>query len=117
MSRETYVQINGKFICKARDGVITDEYSRACGNKKSNPFSGYGSDTLGSDVNGVFNHADGLRYDSKSEYHRAVKAKGCRVVGNDFNDKQYKRPEVRGDFNIKPQFKEAVQRAIQQGKL
>ena len=112
MSRETYVQIDGKFICKAKDGIITDEYMRHFGNRPSNPFSGFGSDTLGTNVNGVFNHADGRRYDSKSEYNRAVRAKGCRIVGNDLNNKQFKRPEVRGDFNVRPQLREAVQRIL-----
>jgi hypothetical protein len=41
----------------------------------------YGSDDLG--VNGVFNPADGKKYDSKSEYYKAVKAKGLEVVGDD----------------------------------
>lgn len=40
-----------------------------------------GSDDLG--TQGVFCHADGKTYDSKSEYYRAVKSKGYEVVGND----------------------------------
>lgn len=39
------------------------------------------SDDLGKD--GIINHADGRRYDSKSSYYSAVKAAGCEVVGND----------------------------------
>jgi len=35
-----------------------------------------GSDSLGQGVQGVFNPADGKTYDSKSEYYKAVKAKG-----------------------------------------
>lgn len=34
----------------------------------------------------VLNHADGKRYTSKRHYYDAVKAHGCRVVGNDLND-------------------------------
>lgn len=41
----------------------------------------YGSDDLG--IQGVLNPADGKRYDSKSEYYKAVKAKGLEIVGND----------------------------------
>lgn len=31
----------------------------------------------------VLNPADGKRYDSKSKYYAAVKAKGCEIVGSD----------------------------------
>lgn len=39
------------------------------------------SDDLG--INGVFCHADGKMYDSKSQYYKSVKEKGYEVVGND----------------------------------
>jgi hypothetical protein len=39
------------------------------------------SDDLGS--RGVLNPADGKKYDSKSAYYRAVKAKGNEIVGNE----------------------------------
>lgn len=39
------------------------------------------SDDLGK--NGVLNHADGKKYDSKSAYYRAVRDAGCEVVGDD----------------------------------
>lgn len=39
------------------------------------------SDDLGKD--GVFNPANGKRYDSKSAYYRAVKDAGCEIMGND----------------------------------
>ena len=73
------------------------------------------SDYLPGGVNGMLSHADGKRYDSKSQYERAVKAKGCRVVGNDFNGATYKTPlerGVRGEFNVRPHLKEAVQRVL-----
>jgi len=114
MARATYVLINGKLVTKAVDGVITDEYSRLVSHSKSNPFNGYGSDNLGG-VQGILNHADGKRYDSKSQYNRAVVASGCRVVGNDWNNATYKTPierGVRGDFNVRPQLKQAVEKVF-----
>ena len=80
----------------------------------SKAFYGYGSDYINGPGSSVFNHADGRMYDSKSEYHKAVKAKGCVVVGNDYSKKEFRRPEVKGDFNIRPQFKEAIEKAFQQ---
>lgn len=71
------------------------------------------SDDMG--LHGIFNHADGKRYDSKSEFNKAVKAKGCRIVGNDWNDSKYKTPSergVRGDYNVRPQLKEAIQKVL-----
>ena len=115
MARATYVLINGELVTKAVDGVITKEYARLASHEKSNPFHGYGSDRLGSDVNGILNHADGKRYDSKSQYERAVRAKGCRIVGNDWNNATYKMPSergVRGDFNVRPQLKQAVEKVF-----
>lgn len=72
---------------------------------------------LGDDLGlrGVFNHADGKRYDSKSEFNKAVRAKGCRVIGNDWKDTKYKTPlerGVRGDFNVRPQLRNAVQKVM-----
>lgn len=79
-------------------------------------YHGFGRDHLGEGVKGVLNHADGKRYDSKSQYERAVRAKGCRIVGNDFNNaKPWQTPlerGVRGDFNVRPQLKEAVQKVL-----
>ena len=34
-------------------------------------------------IGGVFCPADGVTYDSKSSYYKAVKAKGCEIVGNE----------------------------------
>ena len=65
-------------------------------NKKYGPIRGGGvfnaiSDDLG--VNGVFCHADGKTYDSKSAYYKAVRAKGCEIIGNE--KVTPKRPEVK----------------------
>ncbi len=115
MGRAVYVLIDGELVTKAIEGVITERYSKLTAGKKSNPYAGYGRDTLPGGVNGMLSHADGKRYDSKSQYERAVRAKGCRVVGNDLNDAIWKPPierGVRGDFNVRPQLKEAVQRYL-----
>jgi hypothetical protein len=83
---------------------------------KDLPFVNYViRDNLGAGVQGVLNHADGKRYDSKSQYERAVRAKGCRIVGNDWNGAQYKTPlerGMRGDFNVKPALKDALQKVF-----
>lgn len=112
MSRETYVFRNNKFILKAKDGVLTDEYMVS---ESHRSYHGIVSDNLPGGVNGMLSHADGKRYDSRSAYEKAVRAKGCRVVGNDLNNVTYKTPlerGIRGDFNARPQLKEAVQRAL-----
>ena len=41
----------------------------------------YGKEDLG--ISGVLNPVDGKRYDSRSAYEQAVKAKGCVIVGDD----------------------------------
>lgn len=65
MARETYVYRNGKVIPKRRAQLAAHAYVI--------------SDTL----DGVLNHADGKRYDSKSAYYAAVRAAGCEIIGND----------------------------------
>lgn len=68
------------------------------------------SDDLG--THGVINHADGKRYDSKSEFRKATRRAGCVEIGND-QPADWKPPierGVRGDFNVAPQLKEALQR-------
>ena len=35
----------------------------------------------------IINHANGLLYDSRSAYERAVKDAGCVIVGNDLPDR------------------------------
>jgi len=115
MSRETYVLIDEQFVMKSKDGVLTDEYLAKSYPKTKSHF--VISDNLGSGVNGIINHADGKRYDSKSNYEKAVRAKGCRVVGNDWNNTQWKAPierGIQGDFNVRPQLKEAVQKVLGQ---
>lgn len=94
------------------DSVVYEKRDRS---DESNVVRGIIKDDLPGGINGMLSHADGKRYDSKSAYERAVKAKGCRVVGNDWNKAEYKTPMergVRGDFNVAPQLKEAVQRVL-----
>lgn len=114
MARAVYVLIDGKLVTKSIEGVTTAEYSRLSSKRKQDkPLGTYGSDVLPGGVNGILNHADGKRYDSKSQFERAVKAKGCRIVGNDLNNATWKPPidrGIRGDFNAKKELREAVQR-------
>ena len=113
MARAIYVLIDGELITKAIDGVLTEEYSKLSAPNKRNPFTGFGSDYLPGGVNGILNHADGKHYDSKSQYERAVREKGCRVVGNDWNNvKQAPQREIRGDFNVRPALKQAVEKVF-----
>lgn len=91
------------------------EQARRDRSADSNSIRGVIKDDLPGGVNGMLSHADGKRYDSKSGYERAVRASGCRVVGNDWNNATYKTPlerGVRGDFNVRPQLKEAVQKVL-----
>ena len=113
MARATYVLINGELVTKAIDGVITEEYRNLSTPVQRSAFSGYGSDNLPGGVNGIINHADGMRYDSKSQYERAVRAKGCRVVGNDWNGvREAPQQEIRGDYNVRPALKQAVEKVF-----
>lgn len=75
------------------------------------------TDDLKAGVNGLVNHADGKRYDSKSEFRRATRRAGCYEVGNsiDPRDIKVKTPlerGIRGDYNVRPQLKEALERVI-----
>lgn len=113
MSRATYILVNGKLIAKTVDGEVTNQYRKYMSNKPvQSVFSGFGSDNLPGGVEGIINHADGKRYDSKSQYERAVKAKGCRIVGNDWNNKDLSRKEIHGDYNVRPQLKQAVEKVL-----
>lgn len=113
MSRATYILRNGELVLKAVDGILTDEY---CAYTPPKPIvGGVIRDTLPGGINGILNHADGKRYDSKSQYERAVRARGCRVVGNDWNKTEYRRPssdQMRGDFNVRPQLKQAIEKVL-----
>lgn len=115
MSRATYVLVDGELVTKSVDGVTTNEYSKLYASRKTNPFAGYGSDTLPGGVNGLVNHADGKRYDSKSEFTKAVKARGCEIVGNDMNNAEWKPPierGIRGDYNARKELRDAIQRTL-----
>lgn len=110
MSKEERAQAFASYDAKVREVV---EENRKFVPKSRAYRVGIVSDDLG--LNGVLNHADGKKYDSKSEYAKAVRAKGCRIVGNDLNNAKYKTPlerGIRGDFNVRPQLKEAVQRIL-----
>lgn len=113
---------NGLILTISADGHTVDirdnrepEQPKRDRSHESNTILGIIKDDLPGGVNGMLSHADGKRYDSKSSYARALKAKGCRVVGNDWNKAEWKPPierGVRGDFNVRPQLKEAVQKVM-----
>lgn len=74
---------------KYLDAKIVKEYSDGkyekggwISAKVSGPSHYAGSDNIGG-VKGIFNPADGKTYDSRSEYYKAVKAKGLVIAGND----------------------------------
>lgn len=78
---------------------------------RNGTFTGFGSDNLPGGINGIINHADGKRYDSKSQYERAVKARGCRIVGNDYNDRKFDR-QLEGNFSPRNELKQAVHKVL-----
>lgn len=110
MGTETYVFLDGKFITKSRDGELTPEYINHFGKKVLT--HSVRSDSLPGGVKGMLSHADGKKYDSRSQYERAVKASGCVILGNDMNNHTFKRPPVKGEFNVRPQLREAVQKVL-----
>lgn len=112
MSRAVYVLIDGELVTKSRDGVTTDEYLQL-GKPKQSAFAGYGGDGLPGGVNGIVNHADGKRYDSKSQYERAVKAGGCRIVGNDWNNQDMSKKQIQGDFNVRPELARSTREVLE----
>ena len=114
MTRETYVFRNGNFILKAKDGELTQEYVNSRSGNSINPTFNIISDKLGDGVKGVMNPVNGKRYDSKSSYYGAVKDAGCHIIES--QPKDFKRPEVRGDFNVRPQMREAVERVLNRGR-
>lgn len=63
--------------------------------------------TDGMDV--IVNHANGLLYDSKSAYYRAVKDAGCEIVGDDPNWGQPKAPEFESPDGIEQDIKDATE--------
>ena len=56
------------------------------------------------------NHADGLLYDSKSAYYKAVRQAGCEIVGDDpsFNEPQTAR-EMDTPGGIEQDLKNAIE--------
>lgn len=82
---------------------------------EKNTKSGCISDDLG--LKGMVNHADGKRYDSKSEFRKATRRAGCYEIGNDIKtqDMKVKTPlerGIRGDYNVRPQLKQAIEKVI-----
>ena len=114
MSKRTEIWVGTGFLTKAIDGVLTPEYITFSASQTANkhPFNGFGSDNLPGGVNGIFNHADKRRYDSKSAYTRAVRAAGCSIVGNDFNNQNLTRKQIAGDFNVRQALTLATQRVL-----
>jgi hypothetical protein len=71
--------------------------------KAPSHYSSY--DSMGG-VNGIFNPADGKRYDSRSAYISAVKAKGLEIIGDDA-PKTVSRPKV-NDIDWRPAVAETL---------
>lgn len=57
----------------------------------------------------LLNHADGKTYDSKSSFRSATRNAGYREVGND--SIEIKR-EIRGDFDIRNDLRQAIQQHL-----
>ena len=70
--RERYVYRNGELV-----NVLDLEYEEPKRSHLSAPM------IISDNMAPVRSMADGKIYDSKSSYERGVRAKGCRVVGND----------------------------------
>lgn len=70
------------------------------------------TDDLG--AQGLLNHADGKLYDSKSAFRKATRRAGCYEVGNDVKREHIEshKRETMGDFNVRPQLKEALHKVI-----
>lgn len=64
---------------------------------------------IGDSMPELLNHADGKVYDSKSSFRRATQNAGYREVGNDSMNVSR---ETRGDFNIRNDLKQAIQRVL-----
>lgn len=74
----------------------------------------HSGDDLPGGVNGMVNHADGKKYDSKASFRKATRRAGCYEVGTDIkpDDVNWKTPAargVRGDFNVAPALRQALQ--------
>lgn len=55
----------------------------------------------------IVNHANGLMYDSRSAYERAVKDAGCVILGNDLPD--VKEPTPLSDAELARDIKTAIE--------
>ena len=86
-ARETYVWIGPGKIVRKEDAPVR---------------RGKGPMVISDQLDYVVNPADGKRYDSKRAYEKAVRAKGCVIVGNESQDhlarNKSKPPPVRPDL-------------------
>lgn len=64
---------------------------------------------------GVVNPVDGQKYDSKSQYYKAVKASGMEVIGTDA--KAEKRTKTLGDFDCRRDIAQAIEQTGAMEKL
>lgn len=71
----------------------TNEWPRECMGQFAKKRSDHPMPAIRSDgMDPILNHANGLMYDSRSAYERAVKDAGCVIVGNDLPEP--KTPDV-----------------------
>lgn len=63
----------------------------------------------GDSMNPLLNHADGKIYDSKSSFRRATHNAGYKEVGN---DELPVNRGIQGDFNIRNELRESIQRHL-----
>ena len=86
-ARETYVWVKPGVVVRKEDAPLKQ---------------GRGPMVISDIMDSTINPADGKRYDSKSAYYRAVRAKGCVIVGNESQDhlarNKAERPPVRPDL-------------------
>lgn len=75
-------------ICReCGDMHQTDEWPRECMGQFRKARSDLPMPAIRSDgMDPIVNHANGLMYDSRSAYERAVKDAGCVIIGNDIPD-------------------------------
>jgi len=71
-------------------------------------------DHIGEGLKGIVNPVNGKKYDSKSAYEKDIKASGHVIMGNDAPTKANN--EIRGDFNVRKELKDAVQQVFSNQK-
>lgn len=75
-------------ICRDCGGMHqTNEWPKECFGQFERARSALPMPAIRADgMDPIVNHANGLMYDSRSAYERAVKDAGCVIVGNDLPD-------------------------------